>query len=210
MGSTSQLVDNVDRFVSKFKRNFRYGAESSLISRGSPASDLITKATADHHVWVAQLHSTISLNNMEKIYTISKMVKFEHTWIVEPSEFEPHCPCCEITTGTTKWLLNCCTNGDGHGQCSNCYGPYLILLAQPSKEAIICVHEEGLIDRKVFLERGKYTMDSQFKLPLHVFDGNDGIPSNVPAIRPKKRRKIITQINFYENITMNYDVSYVL
>uniref|UniRef100_A0A182SY51 Uncharacterized protein n=1 Tax=Anopheles maculatus TaxID=74869 RepID=A0A182SY51_9DIPT len=148
---------------------------------------------------------------MEKIYTISKMLKFEHTWIVEPSAFETHCPCCEVTTGTTKWLLNCCTDGVGDRQCSECYGPYLILLSEQRKDAIISVYEEGA-GRKVCLDKDRYRMESQTKLPLQILDSNDSIPVDLAAAAQHrmKRRKIITEIHFYENITMNYDVSYVL
>ncbi|XP_053660376.1 uncharacterized protein LOC128709405 [Anopheles marshallii] len=151
---------------------------------------------------------------MEKIYTISKMVKFEHTWIVEPSGFERHCPCCEITTGTTKWLLNCCTDvsdidGDGEVQCGKCYGPFIILLSERNKVAIISVSEEGT-DRKVYLDSATYEMEPGKKMPLMIHNPYDRASSSSYRLLQAKRRKIVTEINFYENITMSYDVSYVL
>uniref|UniRef100_A0A182VGN0 Uncharacterized protein n=1 Tax=Anopheles merus TaxID=30066 RepID=A0A182VGN0_ANOME len=83
---------------------------------------------------------------MRKLYTISKMIQYEHTWIVEPSAFEAHCPRCEVLTGATKWELNCCTAGvqsaGDYAYCSKCDDPYVKLLSDESQDVIIAVHEE--------------------------------------------------------------------
>ncbi|XP_040166358.1 uncharacterized protein LOC120902004 isoform X1 [Anopheles arabiensis] len=108
---------------------------------------------------------------MRKLYTISKMIQYEHTWIVEPSAFEAHCPRCEVLTGATKWELNCCTDGvqsaGDYAYCSKCDGPYVKLLSDESQGVIIAVHEVGM-GRRVFLERDTYTLEPADKLSLMV------------------------------------------
>lgn len=149
-----------------------------------------------------QLHSTLPLNNMneqiEKGNAVSKVVRYEYTWTIEPITFETSCNCCEFETGGTSWFLNCCTLQDD--QCRNCFGPYLQLLTEPSKDAIISVREES-VGRKVHLARGSYTMESNRKLHLQVLkeDGSRSWNSS-------KRRTIVVEIWLSENTNSNNSI----
>lgn len=130
---------------------------------------------------------------MERLYTNSKMVQFEHTWIIEPAAFSVPCPSCEVWTGDLQWLLNYCTAAGREvwldGACRSCTGPYLLLLSKPRRDAIVSVYEEGK-GRRVHLSEGAYKFDPCMKVLLDVLDRNTA---------QAKRRKIVTQIQFYEN-----------
>uniref|UniRef100_A0A182IU76 Uncharacterized protein n=1 Tax=Anopheles atroparvus TaxID=41427 RepID=A0A182IU76_ANOAO len=129
---------------------------------------------------------------IEKSCTISKMVLFEHTWIIEPSDLTPHCPRCEIVTGTVRWELNGCLGKQG--PCVNCGGPYLKLVSEPPRAANITIHEEGL-DRRIWLPLGQYTLQPNGKLHVAVM-----VDSNANDPGRRKRRKIVSTFSLYMNI----------
>ncbi|XP_058127727.1 uncharacterized protein LOC131285812 [Anopheles ziemanni] len=135
---------------------------------------------------------------MEKSYTISKMVQYEHTWIIEPSLLEPHCPRCEVVTGPAKWEINgCLGESQGTPGCTSCSGPYVQLVTNQAQAAMIGIREEGF-DRKIYLPCDQYSLQSDQKLPLIVMDA-----SSVSCTGRKKRRKIVSTFSMYVNISVD-------
>lgn len=135
---------------------------------------------------------------MEKSYTISKMVQFEHTWIIEPSLLQPHCPRCEVVTGSVKWEINGCLGASqGTSECTSCSGPYLQLMTGPARAAMIGIREEGF-DRKIYLPFDQYSVQSDEKLPLVVMDA-----SSISNPGRRKRRKVVCTFSMYVNISVD-------
>ncbi|KFB53965.1 hypothetical protein ZHAS_00022213 [Anopheles sinensis] len=126
------------------------------------------------------------------------MVQFEHTWIIEPSLLQPHCPRCEVVTGTVRWEINACLGGSqGTPGCTSCSGPFLHLVTGPSQTAMIGIREEGF-DRKIYLPFEQYSLVSDEKLPLIVMDA-----SSLSRPGRRKRRKVVCTFSMYVNISVD-------